>query len=690
MYNPIQKLDIYPIGTMNTNGGDIQPLVSIPVTSSCTFVWKMMGEHLLNLSFVSEEPKKLERGCMLIYNGMKYTLTEPFMPERDTATGVFKYDIQIRAFFERWSNFIFKYRPAAFASGFAETDWSITAPLNMVCDIIARNLVAEGLEYEFYPFLIQDSDGTYDPGEQIMRIDLQVDDKTLNTISKPLKFSQNTIREALDIIADAWECEWWWTIHTSASDKETRNCRYVLHFGKLKVPTAVKTLYDVPYSTNTDPNAISIKEGARDGTYFNRLYVFGSERNIPTYYPVDDDIFAESDEVRQSVVQKRLMVRREILNSTGSVQRIEPNYIDVYRYLNGKKVYIGEAGYDSPNSTEMPPEEVVEAVAINEDIYPRREYIVDWVIQTTIDDEEFDERGNKTVTTRPIYHIHLSYYKPGETKLTPLVFSKKYILPNAEPLEMTFQMPEKKGETIEPNTHLLTGMTFEVIYNSLYQNPESEYSGNYFEIKRNEDYGILLPNETLCPKKGDHCALLNFDCTAVAGGLDILKDAEKELYEWGVKEAKNAAADERQYEVTLTPHAAQKMSLAEGESVVLNSGGVNYRKGRVIGIEYKLDFPFDNPIYTIGDSRVLSRFESGLKAVESQINNLGTSGIATSQINLKLNRISSDIKPTIKNMQVGMEQQIQQINTDLTIIQGRQQVLTVPEVEGLINEYLKQ
>lgn len=682
-YEPVHTITLYQLS------GEYNPkvIVEIPVTSNSSYVWKLMSEHQLELTFWLETPTALSRGCRTVYNGMTYLLTEPYTPEYDDKTGTYKYSIKLEAFYYQWKNFIFKYRPVKFISGYAEAEWSLTAPLPILADILLRNLEAEWLIDDFYPFLHPDTDGTYDYGCQLVRIEISIDDENLKTTSKLIKFSQNTIFDALDMIADSWECDWWWTIHTDPGavleDGYEIKDRYVLHFGKLenlsKKTAKRTTLFDSATSQNITPNAISIKQASsKSEGYFNRIYVFGSSRNLPSKYPRKSEEIKSGD-MLLSTVDKRLMVRKEVVRpvkneqgNTDYVHYYEPQYIDIYKYLNGKKVYIGSSEYDSPDAKTMPCEEVVEKILTNDDIYPSRVYVVADVQTTTVTDTDIDETGKETKTEAEVYHVLLYYYDVNG-KYHHANFRKSYILPNGDPLQLVFQSaPENEkiaqGQEIGSNVHpknLLNGMTFEVAFNTLYKNPETEMSAQYFEIVRNEDYGIMLPNTTLRPKVGDRCALVNFDCTAIDSddnakgdtGLGMLQEAEQKLLAWGIKQAKDAAEDDKQYDVTLTPYAAlgiisdddqtpneqRAIELTQGDAVTLKSNDMVYREGMVIGIKYGLDMPYDNPIYTIGKSKR----RSSLKAMRYDLDKMTRDSLTSAQVSTSIGRMEKRINNTI-------------------------------------------
>jgi len=237
---------------------------------------------------------------------------------------------------------------------------------------------------------------------------------------------------------------------------------------------------------------------------------------------------------------------------------------------------------------------------------------------------------------------------------TEFPFSKDFIL-SGETLKINFltdMMIEDfmKGKTasdgITPLVSNLCGMTFEVNFRNSTQS---------FTIVRNEDFGAKLPNNILKPKVGDCFTLVGWDSRAI-GSLGLIDQAEEELK--AKAQSYLNAIEEDQYTFTcimkfdyltgLIPNVPfhtnedePTYTTEEDESnlklYVANDGtyfklldegtkvsldylplGATGKVTRIIGYEYKLDFPFDTPKYTIGETEAYSR----LKKIEKEISKL--------------------------------------------------------------------
>ena len=311
-----------------------------------------------------------------------------------------------------------------------------------------------------------------------------------------------------------------------------------------------------------DVEMASMSRTESKGTFATRVYAFGSTRNLPENYREVD-----SSVVVNGVVQKRLML------PAGTP------YIDAY-----------------PG---MSTEEAVEAVVIFDDIYPHRIGTLSSVAEVERTDTIENEDGSTTQETYTVYRY----------KDTGLTFNSSYILPGKE-LNITFQ------------TGSLAGLKFGVTFNPDNKSPEEQL----WEIVRNEDYGVMLPNDTLKPKNGDTYILEGFDAQLV--GDVMIPEAEQELKERAEDYVEKSKIDDGTYTSTLNSDwvYADPINRCFGLGQKVNLVNPAYfedgRVSRVIGFEFNLDKPHDSPVYTIGESTAYSR----LGALEDKINGVTYNG----------------------------------------------------------------
>lgn len=294
-------------------------------------------------------------------------------------------------------------------------------------------------------------------------------------------------------------------------------------------------------------------------TYATRVYAFGSTRNIPhDYRPVDESV------VVNGIVQKRLMMP------------VGVPYVDAY--------------------PDMTTEEAIEDVVVFEDIYPRRTGTMSSV--TPVERTENIENEDGT-TTQQKYTVY-------QFKDTGITFSKDYILPGEE-LRIVFQ------------TGAMAGMDFAVTFNP--DNlPEKLENGNWnpeaqlWEIVRNEDYGRMLPADTLIPKNGDTYNLYGFDSTSEIFN-DMVSRAEEELEEAAKKYVEKTKIDPNTYPCTMMSDymyndgnvRTNEFTVGARINLINPAYFENGRVSRVIGFEFDLDIPYSSPIFTIGETAGYSR-----------------------------------------------------------------------------------
>lgn len=293
-------------------------------------------------------------------------------------------------------------------------------------------------------------------------------------------------------------------------------------------------------------------------TFATRVYAFGSTRNIPNdYRPVDESV------VVNGIVQKRLMMPTGV------------PYVDAY--------------------LDMTTEEAVEDVVIFDYIYPRRTGTMSSVTPV----ERTGNVENEGSTTQQKYTVY-------QFKDTGITFSKDYILPGEE-LRIVFQ------------TGVMAGMDFAVTFNP--DNlPEKLEDGSWnpqaqlWEIVRNEDYGRMLPADTLIPSNGDTYNLYGFDSTSPVF-VDMIKRAEEELEEKARDYVEKTKIDPNTYPCTMMSDymyndgnvRTNEFTVGARINLINPAYFENGRVSRVIGFEFDLDIPYSSPTFTIGETASYSR-----------------------------------------------------------------------------------
>lgn len=334
----------------------------------------------------------------------------------------------------------------------------------------------------------------------------------------------------------------------------------IIHFGRCESGDAV--------DFEIGKNVQEMSQSESQSTYATRIYAFGSTRNIPSdYRPVDETV------VVNGVVQKRLMLPEGT------------PYIDAY--------------------PDMTTEEAVEQVVIFDEVYPRRTGIMSDVTTIEVTDKVENEDGTTTEEKWNAYRF----------RDTGVNFSEKYILPGQE-LRIRFA------------SGLLNGLEFAVKFNPEGK-PEKLEDGGWnpeaqlWEIVRNEDYGRPLPGDVLFPQDGDEYVLSGWDSTKITE-LGLVGAAEQELKEKTEKYAAKSKIDPSTYGCTMMSNDAYRedgihnlYSIGQKVNLINKAYFENGRQSRVIGFEFNLDYSFDSPVYTVGETTAYSRIGELEEKVES-------------------------------------------------------------------------
>lgn len=470
-----------------------------------------------------------------------YEVVDLPTPTYDQSTGGYNYELRLDAYYWKWKNKKFKYMPEVAGQ---EASWNLTASLDMQLGVFLRNLQALGYKYRGNDF------------------DFSIDSSIENS-AKLMSYENTNLLDALTNMAETWDCEWW------VEDN-------IIRFGRCENGDAVRIELGV--------EAQEMPRSESQGTYATRVYAFGSTRNIPSNYrPVDETV------VVNGVVQRRLMLPEGT------------PYIDAYRYKDGKRVYIGEEGYDI--GTEMPQEEAIEDIIFLDEVYPRTECVVGTVgsYTSTVEDEETQE-----TVTQTFYYV---------TDTSGLVFDESYII-DGEELRLVFQ------------SGLLNGMDFGVTFHKAGTSLGSvTLESDVYEIVANDDYGRTLPDETLKPTTRDKFILYGWDSTKITD-LGLVSNAEQELRDKTVDRVKKMMVDDGTYNTTLASSwvkenmISRTFDIGQRIELVNKSFFETSRISRVIGLEIKLDLPYDAPVYTIGESTAYSR----IGELENKVDNITYKG----------------------------------------------------------------
>lgn len=510
----------------------------------------LMGDDYVSLKFVVAEPLYIAIGDYIDTDFGRFVIVSDQKPNISKTTGGYEYELKFEAPHCAWKNkismLVYKQNVGNVEKRYRkESSWNLTADIITQAEAaIIDNLECLGMDY---------------------RVQLHGVDEDTASKSVLVTYDNTSIYDALTLIADAFDVEWWIVGN-------------IIYFGKCQFGEETESV-----DLTLGENVSDMGNAKSSADFATRFYVYGSDRNLRNYRKTD-----RGESVALGVVTDRLMLPKGT------------DYIDLYKYdTEGNRVYITDSAYIADTNTEMPSEEVVENTIVFDDVYPKQDATITDVFvyrKAPIKDSE----GN-VVKKIPIYWC----------KVDGFIFDRKYLL-EGKTIQMMFQ------------SGLLSGMTFDVTFNpanDAVKHPDGSVNkdAQRWELVYNTDYGRELPDETLKPSVGDKIVFINFDAKLVTEG-DMVADAEKKLYTTAVDYIKKQATDNQTYDCTIMCDVARDgFTLDVGQRVRLVNAAFfrTPRKSRVIGWEIPLDIPYDNPVYTIGEAVSYSTIGTLSKSVEA-------------------------------------------------------------------------
>lgn len=510
----------------------------------------LMGDDYVTLKFVVAEPLYIAIGDYIDTDFGRFVIVSDQKPNISKTTGGYEYELKFEAPHCAWKNkismLVYKQNVGNVEKRYRkESSWNHTADIITQAEAaIIDNLECLGMDY---------------------RVQLHGVDEDTASKSVLVTYDNTSIYDALTLIADAFDVEWWIVGN-------------IIYFGKCQFGEETESV-----DLTLGENVSDMGNAKSSADFATRFYVYGSDKNLRNYRKND-----RGESVALGVVTDRLMLPKGT------------DYIDLYKYdTEGNRVYITDSAYTADTTTEMPSEEVVENTIVFDDVYPKQDATITDVFvyrKAPIKDGE----GN-VVKKIPIYWC----------KVDGFIFDRKYLL-EGKTIQMMFQ------------SGLLSGMTFDVTFNpanDAVKHPDGSVNkdAQRWELVYNTDYGRELPDETLKPSVGDKIVFVNFDAKLVTEG-DMVADAEKKLYTTAVDYIKKQATDNQTYDCTIMCDVARDgFTLDVGQRVRLVNAAFfrTPRKSRVIGWEIPLDIPYDNPVYTIGEAVSYSTIGTLSKSVEA-------------------------------------------------------------------------
>lgn len=232
------------------------------IYKGCIVKRELMKHDYVVLKFSTFHPIIFETGCYVTINGKKYRTVEKKSPAYNKVTGGYDHSIQFDAWYYGWKNKQIKYSPAN-ESGFTEISFKLTADISTHLAVLESNIQNCGLEN--------------------CEVSFNAPDIPLASEHKLIDYNCVSILDAITMIANKFECEWWVSDNT-------------LHFGTCNIGTSFEL-----NEGNIDTYSVS----SSDNSYANKIFVFGGTKNIPKDYRKED---FDATDILEAIVQRHLML----------------------------------------------------------------------------------------------------------------------------------------------------------------------------------------------------------------------------------------------------------------------------------------------------------------------------------------------------------------------------------------------
>lgn len=184
----------------------------------------------------------------------RYYITSPVFPSYSSSNGAWEYELKFEAEYKLWGNKVLR-----FIASHAEGEFSLTDTIDHHLDLVLATLKHLGLNIcngngKEYEYIIH-----YDGSSLFPR------SGAVEKSVKLIQYSNTNILQALDKIAEKWECEWWMEGN-------------IIHLGYCE--NDEESFIDA----SLDDNVVSWSVDQSKGSYITRVFPFGSTKNIPENY----------------------------------------------------------------------------------------------------------------------------------------------------------------------------------------------------------------------------------------------------------------------------------------------------------------------------------------------------------------------------------------------------------------------
>ncbi|MDO5525654.1 MAG: hypothetical protein Q4F85_06215 [Prevotella sp.] len=438
-------------------------------------------------------------------NAGRFEVTDIVRPKYNDNTGGYDYELQMDNQYWKWKNKKMKFFPD---SGSPELSFKLTASIEVHFGVFLDNLEA-----------LAKVDSTYlYNGKTAYTV---VIDDTVDTSKAVLiEYDNISLIEVLNMYAEKWECEWWIVDN-------------VIHFGKCEM-TGQATIFA------TGANVVTMSQSDSKTEYATRLYVFGSERNLPANYRERDTMPTVN-----GIVQRRLML------PVGTP------------YIQDEEIHSEH--------------EAVDAVVVFDEISPKVDCEVGNV--SSYDDSVEEEDGTTTTQT---------FYRVNDTSGFLEKFTEDMIL-EGETLKIKFESGSMNGMEFDcqlVDNDAILGKCFEVVMNENYGRklPDKD-----LHPKAGDKYVIFNWDSTKIAELG----------LVDKAEKELLDAGNKYLEKSKIDPSTYTCTMYSEW--IENKGTMRSFDLGDKVELIDRTFFPISRVSRIIGYEWCLDIPYDSPQYIVGE-----------------------------------------------------------------------------------------
>lgn len=298
-------------------------VATVPLCVGSIRRYELGKDDYIEIRFSAAERIDFHIGDFCFFDELgAFCLVEIPFPTYNEATGGCDYTLRMEADYKLWANHLFK---LTYWGKRVESEWKLTDTLKGHVQELLRNVIT--LDFR-HIYLVEE----YSPSVRrvislrwSIESDIAVDEDVVKKGAKLIEYKDIDLLAALDRIAEAFECEWWYD-------------NYKLHFGTLISDEEPMILIHETARDEGDINVESMTRNTSQGSYANRLQVLGGTQNVPENYRKKFMLYPTS------ITTEQVSGEQDIPAGTYFVlsDNIRPLYTEFFNDANGGQIVISE------------------------------------------------------------------------------------------------------------------------------------------------------------------------------------------------------------------------------------------------------------------------------------------------------------------------------------------------------------